>query len=61
MAIGFWRIGLHMQALTVVVELWPWWLSFGRGRWRMRGCGWGRRRVASADDGRAVRCLAVDF
>ena len=23
MAIGFWRIGLHMQALAVVAELWP--------------------------------------
>ena len=35
MAIGFWRIGLHMQALTVVAELWPWavadaWLRLGQ-------------------------------
>ena len=53
MAIGLFHIGLHMQALAVVAELWP-------GPWRMHGCGWGRRRAVSADKGRA-EMPGVDF
>ena len=41
MAIGLFRIGLHMQALAVVAELWPLamadaWLRMGQAARRQR-------------------------
>ena len=41
MGIGFFRIGLQLQALAVVAELWPWavadaWLRLGQAARRQR-------------------------